>query len=77
MLTMETGEPALTDRLVLVKDDDVETRCGAAGDASYGVGKFINNTMRHGCLTIRVCTLYHTHPIRNHWYGNLTSDNLV
>jgi hypothetical protein len=31
MSCMETGEPALTDRLVLVKDDDAETRCGAAG----------------------------------------------
>lgn len=33
----ETGQPAVTDRLVLVKTDDEDTRCGAGGDASYGV----------------------------------------
>ena len=37
MHCMETGEPAMTDRLLLVKDPKAKSRCGSQDAPSYGV----------------------------------------
>jgi signal transduction histidine kinase len=37
LTSLDTGKPALTDRLLLVKEPDEESRCGSVDGPSYGV----------------------------------------